>query len=57
MWNVNSKKVFLRVSCSEKITATAVSHSELYFAAASITGFVYIWETFSGDLIKKYKAH
>ncbi|KAL4507280.1 hypothetical protein ABPG72_002073 [Tetrahymena utriculariae] len=57
MWNINSKKVFLRVSCTEKITATAISNSEFYFAAASITGFVYIWETFSGDLIKKYKAH
>lgn len=57
IWNFNTKKVFLRVSCSEKITATCVSHSELYFAAASSSGFVYIWETLSGELIRKYKPH
>lgn len=51
------KKVSLRISCSEKITATAVSHSELFFAAGSISGFVYVWDTLSGDLIKKYRPH
>lgn len=57
LWNMNAKKVQLRISCSEKITATAVSHSELYFAAGSISGFVYVWDTLSGDLIKKYRPH
>lgn len=45
------------MNCVEKITATCVSHSELYFAAAAASGFVYLWETLSGELVRKYKPH
>ena len=54
---MDNKKVFLRISCSERLTATAISNSEHIFAAGSASGFIYLWHTFSGNLLKKIRAH
>lgn len=57
MWNINDKKVLYKIACLEKLSSASISSNELIFAAGSISGNVYLWETLSGNLIKKFKAH
>lgn len=57
LWHFSDKKVQQRISTSEKLSSFCLSSSSLYFFAGSISGLIYVWETFSGKLLRKVRVH
>eukprot|EP01016_Furgasonia_blochmanni_P015749 TRINITY_DN18752_c0_g1_i1.p1 TRINITY_DN18752_c0_g1~~TRINITY_DN18752_c0_g1_i1.p1 ORF type:complete len:184 (+),score=27.32 TRINITY_DN18752_c0_g1_i1:55-606(+) len=56
-WRPGQPKTFLRCSVSERLTCMQLSHNENFFFAGSISGLLYVWDTITGELLKRFQAH
>ena len=53
---MNNKRLLYRIRVPEKLTATTLTTSELYFIGGGLQGNIYIWHTLTGSMIRKFKG-